>query len=468
MRRFELILTIVCAAGIVWPALFGVRSRRGLVFAAALGAITVQLIAEGYRWQLLLIYLVALGLGLGDLLSMERVLPWWRRVSRPLLGLIGLAMVAAPAAVLPVPQLPEPSGPLAVGTETYELRFPERLETYGENPDTLPRRIMIQVWYPAQEVAHPTSTPWAADLDVVGPALSRRIGGPGFLLSHTAYTSAHSVPSAPALDGRFPVVLYSHGWTGFRAIAVNQLEALASHGYVVIAADHTYAAIATRFDDGEVVDFDPDVLPPEEVVGTEEYARRAVNLVATMTEDLEGIVAALEAGEDGPLARVSGRVDLGRIGVYGHSTGGGAAVRFCLVDERCRAVLGMDAWVEPVPDRVIATEAVTPMLYMRSDGWRSTPNDGRLRGLAERSNAVTYWIGIEGAGHNDFILTPLLSPLAARLGLKGPIPAGTILPVIDRFLLGFFDSTLLGAGAAAVEQNPFEAVSLEVLRPAEG
>ena len=59
-----------------------------------------------------------------------------------------------------------------------------------------------------------------------------------------------------------------------------------------------------------------------------------------------------------PFGEMANHIDLGLVGVYGHSTGGGAAVRFCLSDERCKAVLGMDAWVEPVPDRVIATPAV--------------------------------------------------------------------------------------------------------------
>ena len=467
MRRFELILAVACAAAIIWPALFGVRSRRGLVFLAAMAAATVQLVSEGYRWQMLPTYLVALGLALGDLLSVERVLPWWRRVSRPVLGLIGLGMVVGPALVLPVPTLPEPSGPLEVGTVSFELTFPERLETYGPQPETKPRRVMLQVWYPAMTVANPSIIPWTDALDVVGPALARRIGFPGFFLSHTAYTSAHAVPSAPPLAGSYPVVIYSHGWTGFRAIAINQMEALASHGYVVVAADHSYGSIVTRFPDGEVVGFDPAALPDEEVVGAEEYDRLASNLVAVFTEDLVGIVEAIAMGASGPFASLAPHIDVGRLGVFGHSAGGGAAVRFCLVDERCRAVLGMDAWVEPVPDRVIATEATMPMLFMRSDGWRATPNDGRLRGLAERSAAVAYWIGIEGAGHNDFVVTPLFSPLATRLGLRGPIATGRIIPIIERFLLGFFDSALLGAGPAAVEQNPFAEVGLEVLRPSE-
>jgi hypothetical protein len=241
------------------------------------------------------------------------------------------------------------------------------------------------------------------------------------------------------------------------------MEMLASHGYVVIAPDHTYGALTTRFPDGDIVGFDPDALPDEEITDPDVYADRAVQLVDTFTDDLIGLVDALELGEAGPFGSIATHADLGRIGVYGHSTGGGAAVRFCLSDERCDAVLGMDAWVEPVPDRIIANEATVPMLFMRSDGWRGTPNDGRLRGLAERSTDVTYWIGIEGAGHNDFVVTPFFSPVAARLGMKGPISVGRVVPIIDRFLRGFFDSALLGAGTAAVEQNPFREVTLEVL-----
>jgi hypothetical protein len=428
------------------------------------GTLVAQIVIEGFRWQMLPLYVVAFGLGVGDLLSMERVLPWWRRVSRPALGLIGVGMMALLPTVLPVPELPNPSGPLAIGTMTLELTFPDRLEPYGSQPDTNPRRIMVQVWYPSEGSEGAEPVLWTEDVDVIGPAMSRRLGFPGFFLSHTRYTTSHSFEGASPLSGLFPLVMYSHGWTGFRDIAVNQAESLASHGYVVVAADHTYGAVSTRFPDGTIVPFDPIALPDEETVEPEVYAEAATKLERTFADDLGGILDAIAAGEPGPFGEIANHVDLGLVGVYGHSTGGGAAVWFCLSDERCASVLGMDAWVEPVPDGVIAAPATIPMLFMRSDGWRGTPNDGRLRGLAERSENLTYWIGVEGAGHNDFVVTPLFSPIAGRLGLKGPIPTGRIIPIVDRFLIGFFDRTLLGTGAAANEQNPYDEETLEVIR----
>jgi hypothetical protein len=53
--------------------------------------------------------------------------------------------------------------------------------------------------------------------------------------------------------------------------------------------------------------------------------------------------------------------------------------------------------------------------------------------------------------------------VAERLGMKGSIGAERIVPIVDRFLAGFFDHTLLDAGPAAIERNPFPEVSLEII-----
>jgi dienelactone hydrolase len=462
VRPYEVGLLVVAALAVIWPALFGVRSRRGIAFLVLCGALAAQLAIEGYRWQLLPLLITAAAMAVGDLFSQDRVLPWWRRASRPLLGLVGLAMMAAPLVALPVPRLPPTGGPLSVGTTSVELVFPDRMEPYGPQPDTVPRRIMAQVWYPA-EPAHEEATTWNPDLDVVGPALARRLGFPSFFFDHTRYVTAHSVQGGAPLEGTFPVVIYSHGWGGFRTVALNQVETLASSGYVVIAPDHTYAAVVTRFPDGEVVELDPNALPEESSVDPETYARAAQKLTRNLADDLVGIMDALAEGSDGPFGAVAVHADVGRIGLYGHSTGGGAAVWACLGDERCKAVLGMDPWVEPVPDRQMADPAGSPMLFMRSDQWRGNDNDGRLRGLAERSETVTYWLGIEGAGHSDFVVTPLFSPIADRLGLKGPIPTDRVVPIIDRFLVGFFDVFLTGTGPAALNDASYPEVSLEII-----
>ena len=93
------------------------------------------------------------------------------------------------------------------------------------------------------------------------PRVSTLMGFPGWFLSHTKYSSSHGGSSIPVAPGTFPVVIYSHGWTGFRTNSVHQIESLVSNGFIVVAIDHTYGAVATRFLDDEVVDYDPAAIP---------------------------------------------------------------------------------------------------------------------------------------------------------------------------------------------------------------
>jgi len=462
LRNLEFALLSVTVAAVLWPAVFGVRPRRGVIAALLAAAAGLQLQVEGFRWQMALIHLAGAGLAVGDIIFIDRRVEWSHRVARGLFGLFGLSVAAAAPVAFPVPELPAPSGPETIGTTTVELVDEGRPEVYGAFPGA-PRRLTAQVWYPARPDSGQAPAPWSEDWDVVAPATAERLGLPSWFLNHTRYTRSNGLASARPAEGPFPVVVYSHRWAGFRAIGINQVETLASNGYIVIAVDHTYAAAATRLSDGEVVRWDPAALPEEGTVPEEERDEAGRVLLETLAADLVTVLDALERGGAGPLGSIAEKADLARIGLFGHGVGGGAAVRVCLEDPRCGAVLGMDPWVAPLPDSTIKLTASKPALHMRSDDRRGTDNDALLRGIAERSEAPTYWLGVEGAGHNDFTAVHLLSPIASRLGLKGPIPAGRVMAVIDNYLLGFFDVYLLGAGPAALDAVTFEEVSVEVI-----
>ncbi|MBW3666183.1 MAG: dienelactone hydrolase family protein [Actinobacteria bacterium] len=464
MRRLELILVFASAFAVLWPVVFGVRPRRGIVAGVLVVAFVAQLQIEGYRWQMVPLYGVALGLALGDVLFIDRTLSWTSRLSRGVFGLAGLTLAAALPLALPVPEIPPPPGPEAIGAVTVHLVDVSREEIYGPDPGG-PRRFRAHVWYPAEASSGVAPAPWVTDWDVVVPALARSMGLPGWFLDHTRYTDSHARRSLPVAPGTFPVVVYSHRWSGLGSIAVNQVEALVSNGYVVIAPDHTYGAVATIGNEGEVVPLDPAALPDRGEVGDAVHLEAAAELVDVFAGDIVTILDGLEEGEEGPFGAIAEVADLTRIGVYGHSVGGGAAIQLCLTDERCDAVLGMDPWVEPFSVRTLRISATRPALFMRSDGWRGTPNDSLLRGIAGRSEAVTYWLGIEGAGHNDFTVAPFFSPFGYQMGLKGPIPTGRLTPIVDNYLVGFFDVFLLGTGTAPLDSVDFPEVALEVVSP---
>ncbi|HEY5889121.1 MAG TPA: dienelactone hydrolase family protein [Acidimicrobiia bacterium] len=462
MRPFELFIVYAALFAVGWPALFGVRSRRGIASGLLFVAVIAQLQVEGYRYQMIPLYILSLGLAIGDIVFLERTLTWPNRVFRGIIGTAGVALAVALPFLLPVPELPVPSGPSSIGTAVIELVDSSREEIYGANPGG-PRELVVQVWYPA--TADSTSEPAGIhpDWEVVGPALSRSIGFPGWFLSHLQYSKSHTFSPAPIAAGSYPVIVYSHGWQGYRSIALNQIETLVSNGYIVIAPDHTYGSVVTRFSDGEVIYSDPAALPDEESVSTEDYEEATRSLVDVYADDITSILNSLDAGVGGVFGDYVESMDLTRIGLYGHSTGGGAAVKVCLLDERCDAVLGLDPWVEPFDDRVLATSALRPAMYIRSVEWQEKSNDAILRGIAERSENVAYWVGVEGTAHNDFVMTPLFSPIADDLGLRGPIPAGRIIPIVNQYLLGFFDVFLLGTGSASIDNVLFDEVTLEII-----
>lgn len=460
MRPFEIYLAAAAAAAILWPALFGVRPRRGIMAAVLVVMLGIQWQLEGYRWPLLPLYLVALGLAVGDFITLERALPWYRRAGRGLFGLLGLALALAPATLFPVPELPVPSGPLEIGTVTVELEHPELREEYGPRPGGR-RRIATQVWYPANDVERAAREPWIGDVDVVGSALADHVGVPGFLFNSARYTESHSHPDAAVDEGGFPLVVYSHGWAEFRTASLPQIENLVSQGYVVIAVDHPYVAVATEVE-GEPVYLDPDALGgPDADAQAKAEAEAAV--IGTLAADLGLVLDEVDEGVEGAYGDLSRAIDAGMVGVWGHGLGGGAAIQVCLTDERCDAVAAQDPRVETLPDPVLATTASRPMLLMRSDPWRDTQNDAVLAGIVARSATLTYWVGVRGTDSSDFLATPVFSPIASQLGLRGPIDAQRVMVINRRFVTGFFDRFLLGTGSAALDTATFPEVDVELI-----
>jgi pimeloyl-ACP methyl ester carboxylesterase len=138
-------------------------------------------------------------------------------------------------------------------------------------------------------------------------------------------------------------------------------------------------------------------------------------------------------------------LDLTRVGVYGHSTGGGAAIQFCGIDARCKALLGMDPFMRPVSLEVLESGVTQPAFFMFSQRWADdvgSRNNQLFHSFLLKMPHLLGVISIDGTAHYDFSDLPLLSPLAPRLGLKGPINGKRVAGIINDYLLSFFEGTL--------------------------
>jgi hypothetical protein len=221
------------------------------------------------------------------------------------------------------------------------------------------------------------------------------------------------------------------------------MEELASHGYVVFAPDHTYGAMVTAFQDGTVVMANTQLLPKG--VPTDEYNRAALKLGEVWAGDLSFVLdqaARLDSGElPGPF---QGRLDLAKVGLFGHSTGGGGAVAACFRDTRCQAGLAEDAWLVPYDRQIAAQGLNVPVMLLQSQDTLGSANVALVEPFYAHTRAPAWRLSIAGAEHFDFSDISLLTPLGSLLGIKGPIDGMTALRMFNAYTVAFFDQTLKG------------------------
>ena len=452
MRFIEILIPALLTLYLVWRHPRPQWAR--LLPAATLIFTLIHFAIEGYRWQMIPLYTLTLILATTSLLKLTQNADWKPLASYLTIGLVALA--AALPTLLPVPRIPTPSGNYQVGTQTFEMVDTSRKEIYSGIDE--PRRYMIQVWYPADATSNDELAPWMENAEIFAPAIATYIELPPYFLDHLtlAKIPAHKNAAIASAEEPFPVILFSHGWNGFNAQNAGQALELASRGYVVIAFQHTYGAVITVFPDGTIAKNNPSALPPRgDNPNYEEVARI---LADQWAGDMADTLDFLAADEENPFA---GTLDLERIGVYGHSTGGGAAIQFCGTDPRCKALLGMDPFMRPVSAEVIANGVTQPSFFMFSQSWAEdieSPSSKLFFQFIPNASNNLGVIRIDGTKHYDFSDLPLFSPIAPQLGLKGPLNGKRVTEIVNTYLVDFFELTLREKPTEVFDHTPFTEV----------
>jgi predicted dienelactone hydrolase len=439
MRFLEITIPGLLALYLLWPHPRPLLIRLMPTFGSII--VLIHLGTEGYRWQMILLYGLTVLLTISSLTKIRQTVDWPKYASYSTLILL-LLSTALPI-LLPVPKIAQPSGPYAVGTSIYEMTDSSRRELYSGKDEA--RRFMVQVWYPAEITSEDVKAPWMTNADVFAPAIANFIRMPDYFLDHLALVDIPAYQNAnfAQADKPFPIILFSHGWKGFNAQNSGQALELASHGYVVVGIQHTYGAITTIFEDGTIAPNNPNALPADE--DDPNYEIIARKLVDQWAGDISHVLDQFISPENEAGKFLDQHVDFSRIGVYGHSTGGGAAIQFCGTDPRCKAVLGMDPFMRPVSAEVIKNGLSQPSFFMFSQDWADYADSKNNQLFDEFYPNLTDNLGvisINGTKHYDFSDLPLLSPIAPQLGLKGPLNGKRVTLIVDSYLLDFFEVTL--------------------------
>jgi dienelactone hydrolase len=289
-------------------------------------------------------------------------------------GLIGFATIE-PAVDGSEVALPEPSGPAAVGTDVVQLVDRAR----GG------RRLMLSRWYPAATGSRERPLGVYAS-----PRLSTALALPP--------VRVHARRGARARRGRLPVVLFSPGLGVSRVLYQALAEDLASHGYLVLAVDHT-GETPVEFPDGHIEL--PAVAVPRHPIATAS---------ATRVRDMRVILRRLSTMRKGPLA------DTRRIAAIGHSLGGSTAAALVRTEPLVRAGVDLDGTIVGAPARLGIRR---PFLALTGAGhWAHDPP---LRRLFRRSRGPRLALEVAGFEHMSFSDLPVIAPRGPGVG-KRPSP----------------------------------------------
>ncbi|OPC78262.1 hypothetical protein B4N89_39485 [Embleya scabrispora] len=326
----------------------------------------------------------------------EAVLGVARRSVARLVLLVALlsaivATVASPVAALPARgrpprvEVPEPTGSSAVGTKSLWLVDRSRSDPW--NPAVSARELMVSVWYPTAGASR-------ARAPYMSAALSRVVFGSDAL----AGVRTRAFLDAPPRRRSAPLVVVSPGFGGSRTSLTASAEELASHGYVVAVVDHTYEA-PVEFPDGRLE-------PCRICVGIPDDAR----VVRTRAADIGFVIDRLTA----PDAGLS--VDARRIGVFGHSMGGAAAVEALRTDRRIDAAVDLDGnfWTEPP-----AAGIDRPVLLLGAQRVRTGTPDANWQGMWDRLTGPRRWLDVPAGGHYTFCDMPWI---VDRFGIRDGVP----------------------------------------------
>lgn len=223
-------------------------------------------------------------------------------------------------------------------------------------------------------------------------------------------------PAAPG--GPAPLIIFSHGFRGSSTQSTFLMQALAEHGYLVVAPNHRDSrpfgsASTPQKPFGDPAEWDSTAYEDRE-------------------EDIKALMAGLKADP-----QLSNAIDWSKVGLAGHSLGGytvlglaGAWPGWRLTD--VKAVLALSPYCAPFVQRGTLSALKVPVMYQggtRDNG--ITPFVSKEGGAFDGTPTPAYFVNLDGAGH--FAWTDL-----------NPNYQDTI----NQYSIAFFDKYLKGDSSA--------------------
>jgi dienelactone hydrolase len=302
--------------------------------------------------------------------------------------------------------LPAPRGPRPVGRVLMDW-----------NDRARNREVMVFIWYPAQPGAAGKRVEYIpgkwGELEAQNmiPIPEKRL----------REMQGNALEGAPVADGAKPALLLLPGMGRIPAQYTTIAEDLASYGYVVAGVTPTGSSRPVVFSDGRVVEGKEDWNLDDKAV--------AQQLIQTWVGDASFAVDQLARDP-----RFAGRIQLAKLGIFGHSFGGNAAVHALHLDPRFLRAANLDGGYFGDPDGSLDK----PLLILEGAAeidpeWKKACNSARAHcttGVFPLARHMNF---------SDAAILPSRFPFPKSLMMLGDVDGRRFLYEISERVRAFFD-----------------------------
>jgi dienelactone hydrolase len=400
----------------------------------------------GMRWYLLGALLLALAInGLYSLISSKRKLKQFHK-KNIILKAIGMTLLFTvaliPAFLFPQYEAPLPTGEYDVATMQYTFTSDTIKDFYTDSK----RQVNVGFWYPMNA------------------------------------------------NGKYPLVVFSHGAFGIKNSNWSAYEELASHGYVVCSIDHPGHSFYTKSQDGKIVTINKSYMNEVTYANEDSYYTKAKcyeliqKWMKIRTEDINFTIDTIlqyaeqayqnnatitDETNETPSQQINSTnlyrlIDSDKIGVFGHSMGAAASVQIGRERKDVDAVINIDGpyfsemAYDASSDEMVATKELydTPILNIYSDQVWVQLKDGTDTGtyagnkISDQICTESYDVYLKGTKHLTLTDLSLTSPFLTDMlnGQKAEVNAKKSIELENSLILKFFDATLKEKGEFSSEE----------------
>ena len=385
------------------------------LYLAVLTAIA-QIFTVGYKWQYMPIYFLICLYAVKYTFNFS----FSNKLLKIISGLIiGFTFIVSFLVIyfLPIPEFNIENKKYSVGYEEIYINIETRpqplafveISNLSENTN---RELLVDIYYPSNDKTEPNqlfrnaSTNWG---ETVINYLNRtwNINLPSYIFNHLNLSYLDVGVGLDPINGELPVVIYTHGWSGEKIFATDQLINIASQGYIVIAIDHTGLAMFTELPSGTIFN-----------TGSTEASTKVFDVMKEMSLDIQNTLNHVE--------NLKYQINFDDVSIIGHSTGGGSAYLYCQ-SNKCSTLILQDPFFVPIIEELNNIELNSKTYFIYSQDWYDGNNEENsiseievYRNFTKNKEFAEGYYMTDSA-HYDFVAFGSISQLTKYTFLKGTI-----------------------------------------------